>query len=113
MHGEIIEAISIQNPSQKFVIKQVDKTDTNIIKEAMLSHHCTVENRPTAPYISQYIDFFNDEKYCYLVSQYHGNTNLKDWTKNAFEYIKANQLQSEEYQKTIKSVFWKISVLLL
>eukprot|EP01083_Nonionella_stella_P007459 21567_1 len=128
--GQLIEIRSLKNPFEPMVVKRVSKNlywnkitksdedgvhdmvEKNIIKEALLLHHCTVANKPPAPAICQYIDFFYDTKYYYLVMEYAGNITLADWCDKAFEYINKGKLDIEHYKQMVQYIFWQITALI-
>eukprot|EP01084_Bolivina_argentea_P032027 59251_1 len=128
--GQLIEIRSLKNPFEPMVVKKVSKNlywnkitksdedgvhdmvEKNIIKEALLLHHCTVANKPPAPAICQYIDFFYDTKYYYLVMEYAGNITLADWCDKAFEYINKGKLDIEHYKQMVQYIFWQITALI-
>eukprot|EP01084_Bolivina_argentea_P219952 372877_1 len=123
--GQIYEACSTKRESERFAIKKVDKelfqqkttrngtisTSKNILKYALLLNHCTITNKAPGHHIAQFIDFFNDEQYYYLVMEYCGSITLQQWSQKAFEYIQNNRLDIKQYRKMVKFIFWQLTVL--
>eukprot|EP01083_Nonionella_stella_P004682 13589_1 len=128
--GQILEVCCLKNRHQKFVIKKVEKNlyrnkvtkkgedgirmmvEKDVVKEALLMYHCTVANQPPVPCLPQFIDFFQDELYYYLVMDHSGIITMEQWCQTAFEYIKNETLDLHHYQAVVKFIFWQLSVLM-
>ena len=76
---------------------------------ALILHHLTIDNKPTANYIAKYIDFFEDDNNYYLVTEFIGG-NLSDFCNEAHEYIRNGKLKIKDWKKIIKYLFWQLSV---
>eukprot|EP01084_Bolivina_argentea_P244847 410092_1 len=108
--GQMIKVCSIKDEMQKFMIKKIDKKSfsfaqktSNIIKETTVLRYCS-----DSKYICKYIDFFDDEKYYYLVTEYAGDITLDKWIQIAFEYVKNGKLKINEYRNQIKCILIQI-----
>lgn len=74
-------------------------TSENVIKESIILHHLTVDNKFTQ-YICQFVDFFHSDTDFYLITKYiDGQQNLAQWVAMAHGYIKENRLSIATYQK--------------
>ena len=66
----------------------------DIIKEAIILKHLTVDNQPIGEYIVKYIDSFQSDEYYYLVMEYiESDINLAQFVQNAFKHIHSNKLR--------------------
>eukprot|EP01084_Bolivina_argentea_P151221 263968_1 len=125
--GTIYEAIIISDPNKsKVAIKKAHKilyskgiciennmniiTHENIMKEAAILHHLTVDNQPTADYIAKFINFFETQHSYFLVMEYCGDVTLKAFCDQAFTYVKQSKLNVKEYKRIMKYLFWQITV---
>eukprot|EP01084_Bolivina_argentea_P206823 353005_1 len=110
---ELFEAKSLDG-KPNVVIKKMDKMykQQNIIKEAVILHHLTVDNKPIGKYIAKCIKLFESDNAVYLVMEKAGNVNLADFTKKAHELIAANKLKLKDWKKTVKYIFWQLSVII-
>eukprot|EP01084_Bolivina_argentea_P026824 49883_1 len=111
-------------PNQRrVVIKKVNKSmyarrlvqsdGYDIVKEATILYYLTVENTPTAQYMTQYIDLIESEHCFYLITEHEErSTNLKQFIRTAQRYIARGILRQKEYNKTIKYIFWQMFVLM-
>eukprot|EP01083_Nonionella_stella_P254293 873982_1 len=91
----------IKNYFNKKQPETVQSTSKNILKYALLLNHCTITNKAPGHHIAQFIDFFNDEQYYYLVMEYCGPITLQQWSQKAFEYIQNNRLDIKQYRKMV------------
>ena len=82
--------------------------EENILKEAIILRHLTVDNRATGNYIVKFIDFFESESHYYLVTEYVEGMNLKEFVQSAHGYIREGKLELKEYQKTVKYIMWQL-----
>ena len=69
-----------------------------------------LEKRCAADYIVKYIDFFEVDGSCYLVTEYVGDHTLNQFVSMAFQYINDGKLNVKEYRRIVKYLFWQISV---
>eukprot|EP01083_Nonionella_stella_P254292 873981_1 len=102
----------IKNYFNKKQPETVQSTSKNILKYALLLNHCTITNKAPGHHIAQFIDFFNDEQYYYLVMEYAGNITLAEWCDKAFEYINKGKLDIEHYKQMVQYIFWQITALI-
>eukprot|EP01084_Bolivina_argentea_P026823 49882_1 len=87
--------------------------EQDILKEATILYYLTVDNTPTAHYISKYIDLVESEHYYYLITEYEDKTiHLKQFIRTAQQYITSGKLRRKQYNKSIKYIFWQIFVLM-
>eukprot|EP01084_Bolivina_argentea_P167089 290061_1 len=129
LQGEIFKAKSINNEHNQHRFVTIKKTskhlhkkresvddngfkyivDENIIKEALILRHLTIENKPIGDTIIKYINFFHSNTDYYLVTEYiDGDMTLKDFIPKLHQYIKQNKLKLKEYQKIIKYLLWQL-----
>ena len=80
--------------------------DEDVVKEAILLHYLTIDNKSTGGYICQLLSFFESPKYYYIVMEYGGNCNLKQFVKRAHHFIQKKLLKISEWQKICKFLFW-------
>eukprot|EP00484_Ammonia_sp_Unknown_P002370 CAMPEP_0197074308 /NCGR_PEP_ID=MMETSP1384-20130603/211042_1 /TAXON_ID=29189 /ORGANISM="Ammonia sp." /LENGTH=662 /DNA_ID=CAMNT_0042513149 /DNA_START=201 /DNA_END=2190 /DNA_ORIENTATION=+ len=114
---------------QRVAIKKVDKclfkqriakidgmvycVEEDVVKEALVLHHLTVDNRATANYVVQFIELFESEENYYLVMEYiDGDCNLQQFTEIAHQYIAEGKLKLKAYQKIVKYIFWQLVAVL-
>mmetsp|Transcript_16730 Transcript_16730/g.26563 ORF Transcript_16730/g.26563 Transcript_16730/m.26563 type:complete len:640 (-) Transcript_16730:392-2311(-) len=114
---------------QRVAIKKVDKclfkqriakidgmvycVEEDVVKEALILHHLTVDNRATANYVVQFIELFESEENYYLVMEYiDGDCNLQQFTEIAHQYIAEGKLKLKAYQKIVKYIFWQLVAVL-
>ena len=129
LQGQLILAEKTWNKQRvRVVIKQTDKetfeqrvakqddmiycVEKNIVKEALILHHLTVDNEPIANYIVKFVDFFQSEHDYYLIMEYIDGINLKQFVDKAHQYINDGKLSLKEYQKIIKYIFWQLIALI-
>ena len=62
--------------------------DEDIVKEAIVSHYLTVDNKVSGGYICQLLGFFESNKNYYLITEYGGDCNLKEFVEKAHKFIK-------------------------
>jgi len=86
--------------------------DENIVKEAIILHHLTVDNKPAGSSICKLIAFFESAKAYYIVMEYAGNMTLKQFVDKAHEYIKKGKLNVAHWKKICKYVSWQIAATL-
>jgi len=125
LQGELFEARPLDG-SPAVVIKKIDKrlhrkriseqngmnivVEENIIKETILLHHLTVENRPTSDYLVKFLKFFESESYFYLVMENAGTMNLAAFNERAHRLIADGKLKIREWRKILKFLMWQLSV---
>eukprot|EP01083_Nonionella_stella_P280379 953863_1 len=82
----------------------------NILKEAIILNHLTVNNHCT--FMIQFVHFFYSDHYYYLVTkQIDDDTlNLKQFLEQAQKYICDGKLDMKKYLKVLKYIFWQLSV---
>ena len=85
--------------------------EENIVKEAILLFHLTVENKPTGDYICEFVNFFESQNEYYLVMKYISDTNLTQFIAECHEYIKNGKLELKDYKRITKYLFWQLVVL--
>ena len=81
--------------------------EENILKEAIITKHLTVDNIPTGGYIPKFIDFFESESHYYLVREYVDGITFKEFIDTAHKYIKDGRLDKREYRKCVKYLMWQ------
>eukprot|EP01083_Nonionella_stella_P146151 459261_1 len=83
----------------------------NIIKEALILQHLTMNNHCIGDCIIQFIDYFESDTSHYLVLEYiESETNLKQFVSLAHRYISDGLLTLKEYKKAIKYLCWQLAV---
>jgi len=127
IQGQLLEARPLDG-SANVVIKRVDKelhrqrisskengmnivVEESIIKETILLHHLTVDNKPTSQYVVRFIQFFESDRYFYLVMEKAGTLNLSEFNARAHRYIKDNKMKIREWRKIVKFLLWQLSVI--
>merc|ERR1712099_183543 len=83
-------------------------TNENIVKEAIILHHLTVDNKPVGSGICRLISFFESRDAYYVVTEYCGNMTLKKFINKAHQYIKKKQLKVSHWKKICKYIAWQI-----
>eukprot|EP01084_Bolivina_argentea_P049420 90896_1 len=128
LQGEVFLAENTEKTKNKRVaIKKVNKqlysqfiameddmsfvVEEDIVKEAAILNILTVMNRAPGDYIVKGIEFFEDVRNYYLVTEYCGKTNLLKFVTKAHTLIKNNKLDIKIYQKAVKYLFWQICVI--
>eukprot|EP01083_Nonionella_stella_P019960 55401_1 len=84
--------------------------EENIIKEAMILKHLTMDNRPNGAYIARYIDFFETDDHYYLVSEYVGDCTLNQFVRQCHQLIRDDKLKLSDYKIVVKFMFWQVSL---
>eukprot|EP01084_Bolivina_argentea_P207435 353913_1 len=98
------EHISIQDDTTFFVSE-------NIIREAIMIQHLTVDNTCIGKYIIQFINFFESDTDYYLVLEYiESEINLKQFVAIAHKCIEKGKLKLRHYQKVIQYLYWQLLV---
>eukprot|EP01084_Bolivina_argentea_P312939 541832_1 len=83
----------------------------NIIKEAIILKHLTVDNHCIGNHIVEYIEMFESDTDYYLVMEYiQSEMNLKQFIAKANEYKNDNKLKLKHYQKIMKYLYWQLIV---
>lgn len=86
--------------------------DENIVKEAIILHHLTVDNKPAGSAICKLLAFFESAKAYYIVMEVAGTQTLKEFVDRAHEYIRAGKLKVAHWKKICKYVSWQIAATL-
>ena len=87
--------------------------EDDIMKQALILHHLTVDNSSSGNYIVKYIEFFESAKNFYLVMEYiEDDMNLKQFVKKAHQYINDGKLSLKEYQHFVKYLLWQLSAVI-
>eukprot|EP01083_Nonionella_stella_P076799 209440_1 len=131
--GELLEATDLNaHKSSAVVIKkvgnalfrqQITKKDAfgmtycipnNILKEAIILNHLTVNNRCQCNYMVEFVHLFYSDHHYYLVTKQidEDTLNLKQFIEQAQKHIREGKLNIKGYLKVIKFIFWQLSVLL-
>lgn len=80
----------------------------DIIKEADILKHLTVDNRPMGGYIPTFIDLFESEEDYYLIREYVDGMTLAKFIEISHKYIQDKRLNVSEYNKCIKFIIWQL-----
>jgi len=115
-----IKRIAIKKTEKYLYSKRISRgygnmniiTNENIIKEAIILHHLTVDNKATADYIVRFVDFFETEHSYFLVMEWGGDVTLNQFCDQAFEYMQQGKLDLKEWKRIVKYIFWQLSVIL-
>merc|ERR1712228_60802 len=86
--------------------------DENIVKEAIILHHLTVDNKPAGSAICKLLAFFESAKAYYIVMEVVGTQTLKEFVDRAHEYIRTGKLKVAHWKKICKYVSWQIAATL-
>jgi len=85
----------------------------NIIKEARILKHLTVDNATIGDYIVRYYDFFESDTDYFLVMEYiDSEVNLEQFVHTCHQYIANGKLQRKQYLKVVKYLLWQLLVTL-
>ena len=114
-----IERVAIKRTRKELFREKIAEYDgmtfcveENIVKEALILHHLTIDNRSTANYVVRFVEFFESDEHFYLVMEYIEGCNLLQFVEKAHEYINKGQLKVKEYHKIVKYIFWQLSAVL-
>eukprot|EP01084_Bolivina_argentea_P253437 425696_1 len=131
--GELLEATDLNaHKSSAVVIKKVGtalfrqritKKDAfgmtycipnNILKEAIILNHLTVNNHCQCNYMVEFVHLFYSDHHYYLVTKQidEDTLNLKQFIEQAQKHIREGKLNIKGYLKVIRFIFWQLSVLL-
>eukprot|EP01084_Bolivina_argentea_P207436 353916_1 len=130
LQGELIKAMKINQFSNEITYVCIKKTnkvllgnqiavqgDTNfcvsenILKEAFLLKHVTVDNAPIGDYIINFIDCFESDTDYYLVTEYiSSEMNLKQFISKCNTYIKNGKLSLRHYHRVIRYLLFQLFV---
>ena len=110
--GMMFECDSNWNPKRRVVIKKCCVWDKNVMKEAFILEHLSLDNTSIGNQISSYIELIGCEKNQYLVTEFIDGPTLKEFVLTAHEFIASGRLNIKQYQKSIKLIFWQIMVVL-
>eukprot|EP01083_Nonionella_stella_P177094 621471_1 len=132
--GELLEAASLNAHKSKsspvVIIKKISKalfrqritkTDAfgmtycipnNILKEAIILNHLTMNNHCQCNYMVQFVHLFYSDQYYYLVTKLidENTMNLKQFIEQAQKHIREGKLDVKGYLKVIRFIFWQLSV---
>ena len=86
--------------------------DENIVKEAIILHHLTVDNKPAGSAICKLLAFFESAKAYYIVMEVAGTQTLKEFVDRAHDYIRTGKLKVAHWKKICKYVSWQIAATL-
>jgi len=86
--------------------------DENIVKEAIILHHLTVDNKPAGSAICKLLAFFESAKAYYIVMEVAGTQTLREFVDRAHEYIRTGKLKVTHWRKICKYVSWQIAATL-
>jgi len=84
----------------------------DIIKEAVILKHLTVDNSPTGEYIVKFVDLFETADHFFLVTEWVQGMTLQDFIAAAHELMRRDRLSTKEWNKTIKYIMWKLMSIL-
>ena len=132
IQGGIYKAIKLSSPSSgpfhHVAIKHIRKAlsskqiairdgmtymvEEDIVKEAMILKHLTVDAQPVGGSIVRFVDFFESSTAWHLVTEYVDGLTLKQFVRRAHAYIGAGQLSRSFYAKHIKLILWQLATLL-
>ena len=117
-----IKHVAIKKTNKRLWKQKVSKEDEfgmsfciedDILKQALILHHLSVDNTSSGDYIIKYIEFFESYKDFYLVMEYiEDDMNLKNFVEKAHEYINDGKLSLKEYQHFVKYILWQISAVI-
>eukprot|EP01083_Nonionella_stella_P301068 1031087_1 len=126
--GELLEAtdhkssaVVIKKVGNALFRQQITKKDAfgmtycipnNILKEAIILNHLTVNNHCQCNYMVEFVHLFYSDQHFYLVTkQIDDDTlNLKQFIEQAQKHIREGKLNIKGYLKVIKFIFWQLSV---
>mmetsp|Transcript_42320 Transcript_42320/g.68034 ORF Transcript_42320/g.68034 Transcript_42320/m.68034 type:complete len:521 (-) Transcript_42320:79-1641(-) len=127
VQGEIFEATPLDEDDNTVVIKKTDKAlhiqrisiqqgmsivvEKDCVKEAILLHHLTVDNKATSDYVVKFVQFFESDTAYYLVMEKAGEMNLDEFSKRAHHYMLQKRLKLKDWKKFVKYIFWQIAVI--
>eukprot|EP01084_Bolivina_argentea_P190877 327902_1 len=128
LQGELIKAVNINDTNNiHYAIKRTEKSlhnqgiaiqdemnfcvAENIVKESLILKYLT-SNSAADGKIVKYIDHFESETDYYLVTEYiSSETNLKQFVRNAHNYIDQKQITLKYYQNVIRYVYWQLLII--
>jgi len=131
LQGEIYEGRSLKGSKlsrRRVIIKKTLKSlqkqgisiqdgmnivvDENIIKEAVILSHLTVDNQSMGSAICKLLAFFESSDAYYIIMEHGGNITLKEFVDIAHEHIKNGKLKASVWKKTCKYIGWQIAATL-
>jgi len=126
---EIVKQLKIaSNKKRRVVIKKTLKAlhkeritkrdgmnivvDEDVVREAIILHHLTVDNSPAGSSICKLLSFFESSTAYYVVLEYAGSMTLKQFVDKAHRYIKQKKLDLAHWKKICKYLAWQIAATL-
>ena len=126
LQGELMEGLDAEN--NPITIKKCDKVlvekhlsfpddddmeyyvDDDVLKEAQILKRLTSFNHP---FHINYVDLLESDTDFYLITESTVNgMSLLAFTEKAHEYILDNKLSKKHYHKSLKYIFWQLSIVL-
>ena len=81
----------------------------NILKEAQILKHLTMDNSIHGGYCVKFVDFFSTATDHYLVTEYVDGMKLSEFIKIVHtQYIATNKLSLTKYHKITKFILWQL-----
>jgi len=93
---------TVEQGGMTFIVEE------DIIKEAVILKHLTVDNSPTGDYIVKFVDLFKTDTHFYLVTEFVDGMSLKEFVRKAHCLINQGKLHLKEWSSTIKYLVWKL-----
>jgi len=104
--------------AEKIVVEKADDeqkedisivVDENIVKEARVLKYLTFQNKcPYKDKIATFVEFFEDDTYYYLVTEYVEGITLREFMEQAVQYIGDGSLSRKKYICSVKSILWQL-----
>merc|ERR1719361_154587 len=98
---------------QKMVFEDADGmnefVEEDIVKEAMILNHLTVNNQAAGNHIVKFVDFYESESHFYLVTEWIEGDNLLAFSQRAHELMEEGRLSRKDWNKTVKYILWQLT----
>jgi len=98
---------------QKMVFEDEDGlnefVEEDVMKEAMLLNHLTVNHQAAGDHIAKFIDFYESDSHYYLVTAWVDGLNLADFTTKAHALIEEGKMCQKDWLKTVKFIMWQLT----
>eukprot|EP01083_Nonionella_stella_P254448 874326_1 len=127
LQGELMQATCTKT-GENVIIKKTEKplyykqitvqngmniiVQEDIMKEALILHHLTVDNKAPNGSIAQFIQFLESDDAFYLVMEDAGSVGLSDLINTAHHLIAQKKMRLKHWKKITKYIFWQMAVLI-
>eukprot|EP01083_Nonionella_stella_P025382 69894_1 len=97
---------------QQMSMRNGGRVQENIVKEAMILRHLTVDNKPSNGGIIKLIQFFESDDAFYLVTEHVGTQTLAGFNQQAHQLLAQKKLKPKKWKQIVKYLVWQLSVII-